>query len=82
MTVDRLVASGPHDTFGWLRRPQADGAHGYCYELPSGRLVYTKDRGHCKSMEVALWETETGARYFVLHRVATTGPEMRVAAGG
>lgn len=43
---DKLVSTGWHYTYGWLRRPEMDGGNGYCYEEPDGNLVYSAHRQH------------------------------------
>jgi hypothetical protein len=40
-------STGPHWTYGWLRRPELDTAvDGYCYEAPDGELVYSQQHDH------------------------------------
>ncbi len=40
-------STGPHWTYGWLRRTELDSAtEGFCYEAPDGDLVYSTHEDH------------------------------------
>jgi hypothetical protein len=64
---DRLVFTGWHHTFGWLRRPELDDDNGYCYEDGDGTLYFTTRRGHKRALLLDCWETEQGERYLAFH---------------
>ena len=41
------LSTGPHWTYGWLRRPELDTIEeGYCYEAPDGDLIFSTDPNH------------------------------------
>ena len=45
--MDKLLSSGWHHTFGWLRRPELDEHNGgFCYEEPDGDIVISSDPRH------------------------------------
>jgi len=44
--MDRLISTGWHWSYGWLRRPDMDDENGFCYEEPDGDLVYSARREH------------------------------------
>lgn len=52
---DKLVATGWHWEFGWMRRSCLDDANGYCYEEPDGNLVFTPHLRHRKAMRLNCW---------------------------
>lgn len=40
-------STGPHWTYGWLRRTELDSAvEGFCYEAPDGDLIYSTHEDH------------------------------------
>ena len=43
MVKDKVIRSGWHWQFGWLRRRDRDNDDGYCYEEPDGDLLYFRD---------------------------------------
>ena len=53
---DKLINTGWHWEYGWLRRPELDDQNGYCYEEPDGDLVYTAEPRHRKAVRLNLWE--------------------------
>lgn len=68
----RLITSGWHYTFGWLRRPELDDANGYCYEEPDGDLIFTARISHQVRAYLDCWEdTRTGERYLAFTRLPT-----------
>lgn len=69
---DKLLKSGWHWQFGWLRRPEEDCEYGYCYEAPDGDLVYSSRMDH----RIALYldcreDTFTGEKYLCLNKFPT-----------
>jgi hypothetical protein len=45
--VKPYQSTGPHWTYGWLRRTELDSAtDGYCYEAPDGELIYSRQEDH------------------------------------
>jgi hypothetical protein len=65
---DDPVSSGPHWTYGILRRREQDEPFGYCYEMPDGDLVYSPRPCHKnKAIFLCLRDAETGERYLTLH---------------
>lgn len=42
----KIVKSGMHYSFGWMRHPEKDEPGSYCYEKPDGSLLYTTRRDH------------------------------------
>lgn len=65
---DETVRSGWHWEFGWLRRPDMDDHHGYCYEEPDGDLVFFGDKG--SRIMVYLdqrVDRKTGDNYLCMH---------------
>ena len=74
--TDRLVFSGWHWTFGWLRRPELDEDEiGYCYEDGDGTLYFTAKRAHKKALLLDCWETEEGERYLAFHPIPSAASE-------
>ncbi len=44
-------STGPHWTYGWLRRMELDSiAEGFCYEAPNGDLIYSLHEDHSEIM--------------------------------
>jgi hypothetical protein len=43
---DRLIKSGWHWSFGWLRRPELDDENGYCFEDGEGDLIFSPRKDH------------------------------------
>lgn len=73
---DKLICSGFHYTFGWLRRPELDDENGFCYEQPDGDLVYTKDAHRGKAALLNCWEdVYTQERYLAFSGVPRPLPE-------
>lgn len=66
----RLIKSGWHYTFGWLRRPELDDANGYCYEQPDGDLIFTGSILHSVRLYLdCLEDCVTGERYVAFTRL-------------
>ena len=67
--MDELISTGWHWSYGWLRRPDLDEDHGYCYEEPDGDLVFTARRGHSVACYLECREDrESGERYLCFSR--------------
>ena len=65
-TGDKLISTGWHYTYGWLRRPEMDGGNGYCYEEPDGDLVYSSYRQHKSMVRLECYEEKhTGYKYTI-----------------
>lgn len=65
--VRRLVSTGWHWQYGWLRRPDLDdpeGGPGCVYEKPNGDLVVSREPRHKKAMLLNVWEDDDGSRRF------------------
>jgi len=61
---DKLISTGWHWEFGWLRRPELDDANGYCYEEPDGNLVFTPLLRHRKALRMNCWfDTDLNEHY-------------------
>jgi len=56
--TDKLISSGWHWQYGWMRRPELDDANGYCYEEPDGDLVFTAHLRHRKALRLACFRSE------------------------
>lgn len=63
--MDKIICSGWHHTFGWLRRPELDLRNaGFCYETPDGEIVISKAARHRYGMYLNCHEdAATGERY-------------------
>lgn len=73
---DRLVKTGWHWSFGYLRVPDKDEENTYAYESPEGRLVMSTMPLHKHRMYMAQWQdAETGEMY------VTDDPAPRVYTG-
>jgi len=64
--VRRLVSTGWHWQYGWLRRPELDDSavRGFVYERADGDLVVSSQPRHEKAMLLNLWEDDDGAMIF------------------
>lgn len=70
MTEDKLISTGWHWQYGWMRRPDCDDANGYCYEEPDGNLVFTPQLRHRKALRLACWfDAELQENYLTLNHV-------------
>ncbi len=68
--TDRLVFTGWHWSFGWLRRPELDEDEiGYCYEDGDGTLYFTDRPAHKRALLLDCWETKDGERYLAFHPI-------------
>ncbi len=61
---DTLLKIVWHWQLGWLRRPEMDNEHGYCYEEPDGDLVYTSHPWHEKNMRLCVWGDPRGGEKY------------------
>mgnify|MGYP003351413551 FL=1 len=67
---DKLIVTGFHYSFGWLRRPELDDENGYCYEQPDGDLVFTNDPRRKRASLLNCWEDRlTKERYLTFSPV-------------
>lgn len=65
---DKVTRSGWHWQFGWLRRPDMDDQHGYCYEEPDGDLVFFADKINRNMVYLdERIDHRTGDTYLCLH---------------
>lgn len=70
MPDDRLVSTGWHWQYGWLRRPELDDDNGYCYEEPDGSHVFTPLLRHRRAMRLACWfDQELNENYLCISHV-------------
>ena len=69
--VDRVICSGFHWTFGWVRRSDLDDLHdkGFAYEEPNGDLVYCKLPRHKHGVYLDQVENEAGERRLVASQI-------------
>lgn len=63
MKTRRLVSTGWHWQYGWLRRPEFDVEGGSVYERPDGDIIISCRPDHTKAMSLNLWEDENGKRH-------------------
>jgi len=74
--TDRLIFTGWHWSFGWLRRPELDEDEiGYCYEDGDGTLYFTAKPAHRRALLLDCWETENGERYLAFHPIPSMSEE-------
>ena len=67
---DKLLCSGWHYTFGWLRRLDLDIDGHYGYEDGDGDLYFTCDPRHEHGLYLDCWEdAETGEKYLCFSKV-------------
>jgi hypothetical protein len=74
----KVVSTGLHHTYGWLRRPEKDRQFGFAYEHPNGRLIYSANPRHQKAAR--LWHLEdvnTGEEYLTMDEEAIRLKEKR-----
>lgn len=65
---DKLISTGWHWQYGWLRRPELDNEDGYCYEEPDGNLVFSPLLRHRKALRLSCWyDAKIGENYLVLN---------------
>lgn len=75
--TDKLINSGWHYTYGWLRRPEMDCEHGYCYEEPDGDLVFSSDPRHKSDAFLNCWQDKkTGECYLTFSKVPIRPPRI------
>jgi hypothetical protein len=69
MEKPKVLASGWHNTFGWLRRPELDVDGVYAYENPDGTIIDSTDRAHAARMHLTAYEDQnTGEKYVSVSR--------------
>jgi len=74
--TDRLIFTGWHWSFGWLRRSELDEDEiGYCYEDGDGTLYFTAKPAHRRALLLDCWETENGERYLAFHPMVSASSE-------
>ena len=63
--MDKLLSSGWHYTYGWLRRPELDEENGgFCYEEPDGDIVISSDPRHRNTMYLdCRWDEDLKETY-------------------
>jgi hypothetical protein len=67
---DKLICSGWHFTFGWLRRPEMDLDGHYAYEDGDGDLYYSLDPRHKHVMYLdCLEDADTGEKYLCVSKI-------------
>lgn len=62
---DKVISSGWHNTYGWMRRSDLDDVDQglWAYETPDGDEVYSPYPRHQKAAYLDCWKTETGEMY-------------------
>jgi len=61
---DKIVCSGWHWSFGWLRRPEMDYDDMFAYEDGDGDLVFSPDPCHKQAAYLACMQDKaTGEKY-------------------
>lgn len=72
---DKLINSGWHHSYGWLRRPEMDTGIWFCYEEPDGDLIYTDDPRHTTRAFLNCWEDKkTGECYLAFSKIPIRPP--------
>jgi len=68
--TDKLISTGWHYQYGWMRRPELDDANGYCYEEPDGSLVFSQHLRHRKALRLAcMFDVEAQENYLTISHV-------------
>ena len=69
--ADRVISTGWHHTYGWLRRKELDVRDWWCYEDGDGDLYYT-DYPQFKErlMLDCRLDSETGEKYLCFNKSA------------
>jgi hypothetical protein len=73
---DQKVGGGWHWSFGWLRRPECDNHYGYCYEEPSGDLIYTNRKDHQHIAYLDKWKDGETGEFFCSFNQMRTGQNL------
>jgi hypothetical protein len=61
---DRIISTGWHYSYGWLRRPELDDNVWYCYEDGDGDLYMTDNPYFKKRLKLdCRFDSETGEKY-------------------
>jgi hypothetical protein len=70
----KVIKSGWHHSFGWLRRPELDDREMnlWAYEEPNGDHRMSSDPRHERAAYLDLWEAPGGERYFAFSVVPRT----------
>jgi hypothetical protein len=64
---DKIVCSGWHWSFGWLRRPELDQDGMFAYEDGDGDLVFSKEAHHQHGLYLAcLQDSKTNEKYLTI----------------
>lgn len=68
---DRIISTGWHWTYGWLRRPSLDKAYnGFTYEDGDGNIMIFKNPVHRKAVYLECREDmSTGEKYICVSHV-------------
>ena len=67
---DKILCSGWHWSFGWLRRPELDDNGGFAYEDGDGDLVFSHNAWHRHAVYLAcLQDKETKEKYLTFSHV-------------
>jgi hypothetical protein len=67
---DKILCSGWHWSFGWLRRPELDDNGGFAYEDGDGDLVFSHNAWHRHAAYLAcLQDKETKEKYLTFSHV-------------
>jgi hypothetical protein len=74
--TDKIINAIWHWQAGWLRRPEMDNEHGYCYEEPDGDLVYTSNPKHKKHLRLCVWLTPEGEFYLSVSKAPMPNPRF------
>jgi hypothetical protein len=62
--ADRIISTGWHYNYGWLRRPELDNNGWYCYEDGDGDLYLTDYPNFKKRLKLdCRLDSETGEKY-------------------
>lgn len=65
--IERVISTGWHWNYGWLRVPEKDEEYGFAYEQPCGEIVYSSYPFHRNRCKLECREiVETGEQYICL----------------
>jgi hypothetical protein len=74
----KVVSTGYHHTYGWLRRPDKDKGFGFAYEHPNGQMVFSSNPQHRKRARMwHLRDIDTGEEYLTLDEEVFAPTEKR-----
>jgi hypothetical protein len=75
---DKVIRSGWHWQFGWLRRRDLDDDNGYCYEEPDGDLLYFRDSENKNMVYLdQRLDHRTGSPYLCLNHAEPSEVDVR-----